>query len=115
MEAGDFRHRVALQSPQETQDPQTGEMVISWQTQATVWASIRPLRAREFIAAQATQSQVTTEIFIRYRAVDPTWRAVHMVNGVPGTVYNIHGVMADPHSGREHVKLAVSSGLNEGQ
>jgi SPP1 family predicted phage head-tail adaptor len=115
MEAGEFRHRVALQSPSYAQDPETGENVLTWITVATVWAAIRPLRAREFIAAQATQSQVTTEIFIRHRAVEPNWRVVHMVNGVAGTIYNIHGVMPDAMSGREHIKLSVSSGVNEGE
>lgn len=116
MEAGEFRHRVKLQSPTYVQDPVTGENVLSWADVQTVWAKIAPLRAREFIASQATQSEITTEIFIRYRTdVQPTWRVTHMVNGVSGTTYNIHGVMQDKTYGNVTLKMMCGSGVNDGE
>ena len=116
MEAGEFRHRVSLQKPEYVQDPETGENVLTWVAVQTVWAKIAPLRAREFIASQATQSEVTTEVFIRFRSdIQPTWRGVHMVNGVPATVYNIHGVMQDRNTGREYLRLMCASGVNGGE
>lgn len=116
MEAGEFRHRVSLQRPQYAQDPVTGENTLSWVPVQTVWAKIAPMRAREFIASQATQSEVTTEVFIRFRSdVQATWRAVHMVNGVAGAVYNIHGVMQDRVTGREHLRLMCATGVNDGE
>ena len=116
MEAGEFRHRVSLQRPEYEQDPVTGENKLSWVTVGTVWAKIAALRAREFIAAQATQSEVSTEIFIRFRTdVVASWRAVHMVNGAEGAIYNIAGVMPDKVTGREHLRLVSSAGVNEGE
>lgn len=116
LKAGRLRHRVALQSPTYTQDTTTGEMVPSWTAQGTVSAAIEPLSAREFLAAQAVQSQITTKIVIRYRDdVAATWRAVHMVNGVAGKVYNVHGAISDPDSGLEWLTLPCSTGVNTGE
>ena len=116
MEAGDFRHRVSLQRPEYVQNPTTGEMALSWVTVGTVWAAIKPMRAREFLESQAAQSQVNTEIFIRFRSdILPTWRLVHMVNGVAGAIYNIAGILPDRVSGREHLRLMVSTGVNDGE
>ena len=110
MRNGKLRHRITLQRPGLSQDPQTGEMIPGWQDVAPAWASIEPLSAREFIAAHAGQSEVTARIVIRYRAdVDATMRALHR-----GKVYNIHGVLADPKSGLEYLTLSVSEGVNNG-
>lgn len=113
MEAGRLRHRVALQSPLNHQDS-NGDMILTWVTEATVWAAIEPMSSREQIEAQSMQSQVSGRIVIRYRTVQADWRAVHMVNGVAGTVYNIHGVIADKDSGIEYLTLQVSQGQNAG-
>lgn len=109
--AGRLRHRVQLQSQVHTQNPTTGEITTSWQTQATVWAAVEPLSAREFIAAQSTQSEVTARITIRYLpGINAAWRVVHR-----GQVYNIHGVLVDKVSGLEYLTLPVSVGVNDGQ
>lgn len=114
--AGRLRHRVALQSPSYVQNTTTGEMTLSWVAQGTVSAAIEPSSAREFIAAQATQSQIDTRITIRYRDdVRANWRAVHMVNGVAGRLFNIHGVLADKDSGLEYLTLPCSTGVNSGE
>lgn len=110
MRTGKLRHRITLQRPGLSQDPQTGEMVPGWQDVATVWASIEPLSAREFIAAQAGQSEVSARVVIRHRDdVDATMRALYR-----GKLYNIHGVLADPKSGLEYLTLPVSEGARDG-
>lgn len=110
MQAGKLRHRVRLQAPGRTQDPDTGEMRDGWTTVKTVWASVEPLSVREFISAQAAQSEVSARIVIRYReGVDATMRVLHR-----GKVYNIQGVLPDDESGREYLTLAVSEGVNDG-
>lgn len=114
MQAGKLRHRVTFQSPGMTQDPVTGEMVEGWQDVAgmvKVPASVEPLSVKDFIAAQATQSQLSARIKIRYRAgVVPSMRIIHR-----GQVYNIEGPpLPDPDSGREYLTLAVSTGVNDG-
>lgn len=114
--AGRLRHRVLLERPTYTQDATTGEMVLSWTSEGTVSAAIEPSSAREFIAAQAVQSQIDTRITIRYRDdVVAAWRATHMVNGVAGKIYNIHGALPDKDSGRAYITLPCSSGVNNGQ
>ena len=110
MRNGKLRHRITLQRPGLSQDPQTGEMIPGWQDVATVWASIEPLSAREFIAAQAGQSEVSARVVIRHRDdVDATMRALYR-----GKLYNIHGVLADPKSGLEYLTLPVSEGTRDG-
>lgn len=105
--SGSLRHKVELQERVITQDPNTGEMVQTWQTVATPWAAIVPMSAREFVAANAEQSEVRGRIVIRYRGdVDATMRVVHS-----GKWYAIHGVMPDADSGIEHLSLMTGEGV----
>ena len=105
--AGLLRHKVQLQAPQITQDPDTGEMVKTWVTVAQPWAQIVPSSAREFIAASAEQSEVRGRIVIRYRGeVDASMRIVYR-----GKWYAILGVLEDAESGREHLTLPVAEGV----
>lgn len=110
MRAGKLRHRVIIQKPGYAQDPDTGEMLPGWQNVVTVWAAVEPLSAREFIAAQAGQSEITARVKIRYRAgITAGMRLLHK-----GQAYNIHGVLPDLDSGIEHLTLPVSQGVNDG-
>jgi SPP1 family predicted phage head-tail adaptor len=110
MRIGKLRHRVTLEAPGQTQDPNTGEMTPGWQPVATVWASVEPLSARDFIAAQASQSEITARIVMRYReGITPEMRAVHR-----GRPYKIHGVLPDAGSGRHYLTLPVSEGVSDG-
>lgn len=113
MRAGRLRHRVNIQSRPFTQDQQTGDMVPGpW---VTVWekcpAAIEPVSTREFVQAQAEQSEFTARIIIRYRAgVVDTMRVVH-----GDTIYAIKGPpLADKVSGREFLTLMVAAGVNDG-
>ena len=105
--SGRLRHKVQLQEPRFSQDPETGEMKTVWLTIARLWAEIVPMSAREFYAASAQQSEVRGRITIRYREnIDHTMRFVHR-----GKYYNIFGVMPDADSGIEHLTLAVGEGV----
>lgn len=109
MKVGKLRHQVTLQARTQAQDPDSGAITQGWADLATVWASVEPLSAREFIASQATQAMVTTRVTIRYRDdVVPTMRLTHR-----GKVYNVEGVLPDKSSGLEYLTLACSSGDNE--
>lgn len=111
MRAGKLRHRVTIQAPGQTQDPTTGEILHGWVDFATTWASIEPLSAREYIAAQSGQSEITARIVIRYRdGVLPTMRILHR-----GKAYAIHGVLSDVKSGLEYLTLPVSEGVSDGR
>lgn len=110
MRAGKLRHKVKIQAPGLTQDPVSGEMLPGWTDFASVWASIEPLSARDFIAAQANQSEITARIVIRYRpGILPTMRILHR-----GKVYAIQGVLPDAKSGLEYLTIPVSEGVKDG-
>lgn len=116
VEAGRLRHKVTLQQRQERVDSngdviqdQNGQVEYDWITIATPWAAVEPLSAREFIAAQTTESKVVARITIRHRAdIDYSMRILFR-----GKVYNIEGVLADKDSGLEYLTLPVSQGVND--
>lgn len=66
MRAGWLRHRVQLQQVTRTVGS-LGEPVETWTTFATVWASVEPQRAREYVAAQSEQAQGAWIIKMRWR------------------------------------------------
>ena len=110
MQAGRLRHRVTIQEPVKDQDPETGAVINSWRDVVTVWAEITDLSAREFIAAQAVNSAVTTKIVIRFRhGVTNRNRIVHQ-----DVIYNIAGVLADNKSGRDYLTIPCFAGVNDG-
>ena len=69
--AGDLRHRVLIQQQVTTRD-EDGVQTTSWLDVATVWASVEPLSAREFIQSGQTQAAVTARITIRYPPASTT-------------------------------------------
>lgn len=86
MNTGDMRHRVQIQQRIETPN-EFGEPVVNWNTIATRWGAIEPLTAKELIAAQQVQSDVSHKIRMRYYAgLTPKMR---LVKGV--RVFNIDG------------------------
>lgn len=108
--AGRLRHRVLIQSPVTSQNPGTGAPTTSWIDLATVWAEVVPSSVKEFVAAQAIDSEVTTRITIRRRiGVTAKCRIIHR-----DQIFNIHGVLADPVSGLEYMTLPCSEGVNDG-
>jgi SPP1 family predicted phage head-tail adaptor len=124
MDSGKLRQRVlfeALVAQTDTaddviQDEATGVVDRVWTPIAEVWAAIEPLSAREFLAAQAVQSKVTTRITIRNPrtwAVSPAMRLVQIRRGgVRGATYNIEGVLPDRESGLEYLTLPCSAGVS---
>jgi len=62
-----LRHIVTIQTPVETQDGY-GSPTVRWQDVASgVWASIDPLRGREYFAAKQIQAEAEVRIWMRYR------------------------------------------------
>ena len=119
--AGRLRHRIQIQEYVELldsdgdvlQDPNTGEVPKIWSLVAEQWAAIEPLSAREFIQSDAKQSQITGKVIMRTPdRIHAGMRLVHMVNGVQGEVFNIHGLLRDLESGLEYMTIPVSSGVS---
>lgn len=64
---GAIRHRLTLQTVNDTADSQGG-FVKAWTDTATVWGSLEPLSGRERLQAQQVQGLVTHKVRIRYRS-----------------------------------------------
>jgi SPP1 family predicted phage head-tail adaptor len=111
MEAGRLRHRVDFERRVDAQDPDTGAVTPSWVSVAkSVPAAIEPLSAREFIAAQSMQSEVTMRVVVRYRAgLNAAMRIKHGKR-----IYNPQGFLADKDSGVDYLTIPCSEGVNEG-
>ncbi len=106
--AGRLRHRVRIEQPVDTRDPDTGGVITTWQLVAEVWAAIEPLSTREFIQAAAVQSSITGRIVIRYRdGLASNLRVVHK-----GQVLNPAGWLPDKDSGLEYVTAPYTLGDN---
>lgn len=74
MQIGKLRHRITLQKQVNTVNDY-GAAVTTWKNVATVWADVRPLSGREYFSAQQVQSEVTTQIWLRYLdGIMPTMR-----------------------------------------
>ena len=109
--AGKLRHRVTIQRQAQSRDAASGDVKVSWSDVATVWAAVEPLSVREFIAAQANQSQITARITIRYRSgLTADMRILHR-----DQIYNPQGWLADPDSGLEYLTSPCTSGVNDGR
>lgn len=111
LDPGELVHRITVEYPKYSQNTETGERQTKWSVFASdIAAKVSPLSAKEFIAAQATQSRVSARILIRYRpGLDASMRIKHR-----GTIYNIEGILPDNESGLEWITLPVSSGVNSG-
>lgn len=118
--AGKLRHRVRIEKNDfvrdsdgdVVQDPVTGAISREWVPVATVWAAIEPLSAREFIAAQAVQSQVTARLTIRHRG--DLNAAMRLVDVRTGRIYNPAAFLTDKESGLEYLTIPCSEGVNAG-
>lgn len=65
MRAGWLRHRVEILAKESSRDS-FGAEVIAWVTVATVWASVEPLRGREYIEARQGQVEVSHRVVMRH-------------------------------------------------
>ncbi len=81
--AGELRHRITIQKPIQTQDPNTGKLITSWSNFSTIWAEVTDLSTRDVIAAKAANSTIQARAKVRYssttKQVDSTMRVLLMV------------------------------------
>lgn len=88
MRSGNLDKRITIHAHATGQDA-NGEPATGWTTFATVWAGIRDLSGREFLAASGTQNAANTKITMRYLSgVTPAMRVTHGSN-----TYNIESVL----------------------
>lgn len=89
--SGMFNKRIELQHEEEGSVDEYGyptDPVISkWQ----MWAMVKPIQAREYVDAKATQSENITRFVIRYREdVDSTFQINYK-----GNIYEIESIIND--------------------
>ena len=100
MNPGALNQRVEISRFTSEQD-EIGQPIEAWVTLATVWAAVEPQAGREFIAAGAVQSELTTKVRIRWMAGITTGdRLTH-----EGRVYNVTSVVDYRSAGRELVLM----------
>ena len=66
--AGELRHKIVIQQNTPTTRDSMNVEVDSWADFATVWASIEPIRGKEFWDSQQVNAEITGKIKIRYLA-----------------------------------------------
>ena len=99
MKAGQLDQRVTVERFSRTED-ELGQPIETWAPLFTCWAEVSPLVGREFIAAQAAQSEVTARIRMRFRPwMTAQDRVIHN-----GTTYNIVSLV-DVRSGHRELVL----------
>ena len=99
MNAGLIDQRVTIERQVDTQD-EYGQRLDQWLTIVTAWAAVEPLQGREYLAAVALVSEVSTRIRLRYR---PGITSADRVNH-NGRIYNIVSTI-DVHSSRRELVL----------
>lgn len=104
--AGRLRHRIRIEAPSRTQDPDTGAMTETWAEVVTVAAAIEPLSANSFIAAQTLKSKVSVRIVIRYR---PGLNTSMRLIGSDGTLYTPAAFLHDMDTGRDYLTVPCST------
>jgi len=88
IQSGRLRHRITIQSPTETQDTY-GEPVPTWSTYLTAWASVEPIKGREYWESQQINAEVTHKIIMRYRSgLNPKMRV-----SWGNRTFNIHSIL----------------------
>lgn len=104
--AANLNQRIRLQKFIGTQDS-FGETNGTWTDIATVWADIRYLNGKEYLAAQREINKAAVSIRIRWRNdVEPTMRVLH-----GNAIYNIEAVLPDMQK-RMHLDLVCSTDSN---
>jgi SPP1 family predicted phage head-tail adaptor len=59
--------RITFERATATQANPSGEQVLTWAAEATVWAEVVPLGGRELFQAQQLEAKADTRFRIRYR------------------------------------------------
>lgn len=86
-----MRHRVTLQTRDKGRNT-AGEVTETWTDQITVYASVEPMRGREFFGAERFANEITTVIKMRYQPrVTEAWRAKR---DTPSMGIEVYGILA---------------------
>jgi SPP1 family predicted phage head-tail adaptor len=108
LRTGRLRHKIIIQYRTATTDGYGGPVQV-WTDYATVTAGVDSLSGREFLAAQAAQSEASVRFNMRYvTGVDAEMRIVY--NGKLHNILNI----TDPEERHRELIILTTQGVNEG-
>jgi SPP1 family predicted phage head-tail adaptor len=117
MGTGDLNRVVDIEEKTLVQNTITGAKTPTW---SVLWsdvpANIDFRTGKEYIAAQAVQSEITCFITIRYRdGLRPAHRIVQKATERRSRkVFNIRGIIPDSKSGLEWLTMPCSEGVDQG-
>lgn len=95
-----YPHSIKIQEFVEEVDEYGTPIGSGWQDVMAVWASIEPIRGREYIQLQNTQAELTTRIRMRYRpGITPAMRVLYQ-----DRVFDIQSVI-DINERRRYLEL----------
>lgn len=103
MTAGNYRHRITVEKKVSTGQSSSGAEQYEWQPVFSTRAKYQSLSVRDFVAAAASQTQISGQFTIRYRELTAgeyrlIWR---------NTIYSILDFLPDEQSGRKTLTLPV--------
>ena len=106
MRAGKLRHKVTIQDYTESQDSY-GAVTKTWSDYATIWASIEPVRGREFWDSKQINAEITAKITIRYLSgITPKMRIKYGAR-----IFEIISVI-NPEERNKELQLMVKESVN---
>lgn len=110
IDSGKLNKIITIQQPVKSQDPVSGDEVVVWENLFTdIYAAIEPLSVRDFVAAQAAQSEIVARVIIRYReGLTASMRILHK-----SEIYSPAGWLPDMESGVCYLTAPVSLGLRK--
>lgn len=74
MDIGRLKHRITFQELSRRKN-EYGELVDEWLDIKTVWAEIKPVSGNQFFAAKQISSEISHNVYIRYRdELNPSMR-----------------------------------------
>lgn len=109
MNAKDLNKRVTIQKKAVTRAA-NGEEVITWTTHLPVWASVQPIRGREFFAAAQMQGAADYRVTVRYNST--ITRDMRVMFGA--TVLDISAEPINVNSAGRWLELMCVSGVRDG-
>jgi SPP1 family predicted phage head-tail adaptor len=117
MNAGKLNRRITLQQRSPAQDA-SGQQATTWTDLFTVWAGIEPLTARELLAGQAVNTEVSHKVTVRYRTelalpVPAAALRASYASAAGTRIFGIVGVL-NIDERRAQIDLLASEGLNQG-
>lgn len=102
MNPGRLRHRITFLYLAKEQD-EVGDTVLVERPWKTVWASVEPLKGREYFEARKIQSEASHKITIRYLpGITP-----EMKIEFKGRIFDIEGPPINPEERNEYLEMYV--------